>query len=44
MTTAISTPEAAALNLIVRIGQAVPGATALRATLHYIAGVLQLDG
>jgi hypothetical protein len=37
-------PEAAALDLIVRIAEAVPRATALRAVLQEFAGALQLEG
>jgi hypothetical protein len=47
MTTATSTPadpESAALDLLVRIGEAVPGAGALRAALQNFAGVLQIEG
>jgi hypothetical protein len=44
MTTSISTPESAALDLIDAIGEAVPGAAALRAVLHDFAGALHIDG
>jgi hypothetical protein len=48
MTTATGTPPAdpqsAALDLIVRIAEALPGgAPALRAALQHLAGVLQLE-
>jgi hypothetical protein len=47
-TTTISTtpadPESAALDLIVRIAEAVPGAVALRASLQHLAGALQIEG
>lgn len=44
MTTTIGTPETSALDLIVRIGEAVPGAAGLRASLHQLAGALHVDG
>jgi hypothetical protein len=48
MTSAISIPptdpESAALDLIVRIAEAVPGASALRAVLQDLAGALQIEG
>lgn len=37
-------PESAALDFIVRIAEAVPGAAALRASLQHLAGVFQLEG
>lgn len=37
-------PESIALDLIVRIAESVTGATALRAALQHLAGVLQLEG
>ncbi|MGV0740319.1 amino acid aminotransferase [Mycobacterium syngnathidarum] len=36
-------PETAALDLIVRIAEAVPGAGALRAALHDFAGALHIE-
>ncbi|TDL01548.1 amino acid aminotransferase [Mycobacterium paragordonae] len=48
MTTPPSTPpadpETAALDLIVRIGEAVPGAVALRGALQDFAGALHVEG
>ena len=44
MTTTIDNPEAAALDLIVRIGESVPGAVALRAVLNDFAGALHIEG
>jgi hypothetical protein len=48
MTTTISTqpadPESAALDLIVRIGEAVPDTTALRTSLQHLAGALRIEG
>src|SRR5258708_3288389 len=44
MTTTIGNPETAALDLIVRIAEALPdGAPALRAALQHLAGALQIE-
>ncbi len=43
MTTIINTPESAALDLIVRIGESVPGAAALGTALREFAGALQIE-
>lgn len=37
-------PESVALDLIVRIAEAVPGADALRASLQNFAGALHIEG
>lgn len=48
MTTTTSTPladpESAALDLIVRIAEAVPGAGALLASLQHLASALHIEG
>lgn len=42
--TPLTVPESAALDFIVRIGEAVPGAGALRAWLQHLATALQIEG
>lgn len=44
MTTTIDTPESAALDLIVRIAEAVPGATALHAVVRPLIVALHIEG
>ncbi|MCV7005139.1 hypothetical protein [Mycobacterium gordonae] len=44
MTTTIDTPETAALGYLVRIAEAVPGATALHAVVRDLATALHVDG
>lgn len=44
MTTTIDTPETAALDYLVRIAEAVPGATALHAAVRDIATALHVEG
>lgn len=44
MTTTIETPETAALDYLVRIAEAVPGATALRSALQDFASALHVEG
>lgn len=42
--TPIADPESAALDLIIRIGEAVPGAVALHASLRHLASALHIEG
>lgn len=44
MTTTIDTPETAALDYLVRIAEAVPGATALHAVVRDLATALHVEG
>jgi hypothetical protein len=44
MTTAIDTPETAMLDYLVRIAEAVPGATALHAAVRDLATALHVEG
>lgn len=44
MTTSIDTPETAALDYLVRIAEAVPGATALHAVVRTFATALHVEG
>lgn len=42
--TPLTDPESATLDFIVRIGEAVPGAAALRASLRHLTSTLQIEG
>lgn len=44
MTTEIDTPETATLDYLVRIAEAVPGATALHAAVRDLATALHVEG
>ncbi|OBJ58964.1 hypothetical protein [Mycobacterium asiaticum] len=44
MTATIDTPETAALDYLVRIAEAVSGATALHAVVHDLATALHVEG